>query len=62
MELPVAPESKDEIIEELWSIKNGLASSCKQDMGKLVEEINMIASCQEQLAEEVKHRERPKTA
>ena len=59
MEPTVAPEFKDEIIDELWSIKNGLASSSKQGMGNLVEEVNRIASCQEQLAEEVNYRERP---
>ncbi len=34
---------KDEIIEELWQIKDNLSSSCKGDMGELVKIMNRIA-------------------
>lgn len=62
MKAEIVDEIKDEIMEELWEIKDGLASSCKQDIGKLVERMTLIASRQGRLAEEVNYRERRKTA
>ncbi len=37
-------EYKDEIIEELWKIKDLLSSSCTDDIRKLVEKMNKMAA------------------
>jgi hypothetical protein len=34
---------EDEIIEELWRIKDNFSSSCNEDMGKIIETMNKIA-------------------
>ena len=36
-------ENRDEIIEELWNVKDELASSCNQDMEQIVKKMNKIA-------------------
>lgn len=34
---------RDEIIEELWEVKDNLSSSCDQNVGEIIQKMNMIA-------------------
>lgn len=34
---------RDEIIEELWEVKDNFSSSCNQNVGEIVKKMNMIA-------------------
>jgi uncharacterized protein YihD (DUF1040 family) len=36
-------DQKDEVLEELWHIKDQLSSSCNKDIRQLVERVNKIA-------------------
>ena len=36
-------ENKDEIIEELWCIKDKFSSSCNKNMEKIIKTMNKIA-------------------
>jgi hypothetical protein len=53
---------KNEIIEELWKIKDEVSFSCDKDIGKIVEMANKIAKEQTLLGEEVNLREKTQTA
>ena len=34
---------RDEIIEELWEVKDNFSSSCNQNVGEIVKKMNIIA-------------------
>lgn len=34
---------RDEIIEELWEVKDNFSNSCNQNIGEIVKKMNMIA-------------------
>ena len=53
---------KDEIIEELWRIKDELSSSCENNIKKLVQKMNMIAQEQGLLGEELDQRNKSEIA
>jgi hypothetical protein len=53
---------KDEILEELWKIKDEFSSSCDNDIGKIVEKMNRIVGEQALLGEEVNLREKTQAA
>jgi len=49
---------KDDIIEELWRIKDEFSSSCNKDMKKIIDKMNRIAEKQDSLGEEVNLRKK----
>ena len=53
---------KDEIIEELWKIKDELSLSCDKDMNKLIEKMNKLAQELNLPGEEVNLRKKSETA
>ena len=44
---------KDEILEELWKIKDDLAANCGNNMGKMIKKIKEIAAKQKLTGKEV---------
>ena len=58
MTVKVREDIKDEVIAELWEIKERMASSCGGDMSVLVEKMNEMAAQQKDLGEEVSLRNR----
>ena len=55
-------DQRDEIIEELWQIKDEFSSSCGKDIRKIVEKINKIAEEQGFSGEQINKREKIQTA
>ena len=51
-------EETDEILEELWNIKDEFSSSCDRDMRKIIEKMKGIAVEQGFLGEEINLREK----
>ncbi len=53
--MSIQPETpiKDEIMDELWSIKDQLSSSAGNDLKRLVEKMNDIAAQRKGLVREV---------
>ncbi len=49
-------ENKDEIIEELWRIKDNFSSSCKNNVDKFINEVNKIAQQNGFHGEQINHR------